>query len=213
MTKVSVFNQNVEEYEAWYEKNPEVYESEIQAIKDQMLTLPQNIIGIEVGLGTGRFAEPLGIKEGIEPSQEMRNLALEKGIEVMDARAERLPYQDMHFDFVLFVTICHLDDVKAAFEEAHRVLKPGGALIVGFIDKNSPIGQEYEERRSNSKFYRQAKFYPSERVKSMLEDLNFKDLSFIQTLFGKLDEIDTVQASKPGHSEGSFVVVKARKKT
>jgi len=106
-------------------------------------------------------------------------------------------------------------DVTGArsFEEAHRVLKPGGALIVGFIDKNSPIGQEYEERRSNSKFYRQAKFYPSERVKSMLEDLNFKDLSFIQTLFGKLDEIDTVQASKPGHSEGSFMVVKARKKT
>lgn len=212
MLQVSVFNRNAQEYDAWYEKHTAVYESELQAIKEQMLTLPENIRGIEVGTGTGRFAEPLGIKEGVEPSEEMRIIATKRGVEVMDARAEKLPYQDMHFDFVLFVTICHLDNVPDAFAEAWRVLKPGGAIIVGFIDKNSAIGQDYEARRSHSDFYKHATFYSVKRVQTMLEEADFRDLSFAQTLYGKLDEINEVQPSKPGSGEGSFVVVKATKK-
>ena len=71
MVQVEKFNKYVDEYEQWYEVYPEVYQSEIIAIEEQLRKLPENIRGIEVGLGTGRFAQPLGIKEGIEPSEEM----------------------------------------------------------------------------------------------------------------------------------------------
>ena len=133
MTSTDVFNQYVEEYEKWYEEHPEVYQSEIIAIREHLQKLPENIRGIEVGLGTGRFSLPLGIKEGVEPSEPMAAVASRRGIEVMHAVGERLPYRDMQFDFVLYVTVCYLDNLKKAFEEAHRVLKRNGVIIAAFF--------------------------------------------------------------------------------
>lgn len=212
MNSIKIFNENVEAYEAWYEKYPEVYLSEVAAIKEQLLKLPENIKGIEVGLGTGRFAKVLGIKEGVEPANEMAAIALKKGIEVINGTAENLPLRDLYFDFVLFVTICHLNNVKRAFKEAYRVLKPKGSIIIGFIDKNQKIGKTYEENRMRSTFFRYANFYSVVNVAKLLKEVGFKDIEYNQTLFGNLDEIKEVQLPKKGFGEGSFVVVKAVKK-
>ena len=212
MIKTDVFSEHVEAYEAWYEKYPVVYHAELAAIKEQLLKLPENIKGIEVGLGTGRFAQPLGIKEGIEPSTEMAKIAMKRGIEIMEGVAERLPYSDLHFDFVLFVTICHLKDIKAAFAQAHRVLKHGGAIIIGFLDKDQPIAKQYKEKRDRSNFFKHASFYPVNRIEKLLKEAGFKNFEYNQTLFGALDEIKEVQLPLQGFGKGSFVVVKAVKK-
>ncbi len=105
-----------------------------------------------MGLGTGRFSEPLGIKEGVEPSENMAAIARERGIEVTNGIAENLPIRDLYFDFVLFVTICHLDNLKLAFEHAHRILKSGGSIIIGFIDKNQEIAKSYEKKEKEVPF-------------------------------------------------------------
>lgn len=212
MKTSDIFDTHVEEYEQWYEQYPHVYESEILALREQLAKLPENIQGIEVGLGTGRFSKPLGIKEGIEPSEAMAALAMERGIEVMEGVAEFLPYSDMHFDFVLFVTICHLQKLKSALKEAYRVLKPKGALIIGFLDKEGSIAQEYISRRNRSIFYAQAKFYRVDKLDSKVREAGFRDLEYVQTLFGSLDTINEIQQPKPGQGEGSFVVLKATKK-
>ncbi len=200
------------EYDEWFEKHPFAYESELAALRQQLLSLPENLRGLEVGVGTGRYAAPLGIREGIEPSEEMAKRAVRRGVEVVNARAEKLPYRDIHFDFVLIVTICHFDKVTEALAEAYRVLKPGGALILGFLERDGLIARAYEARREQSIFYRHATFYSVKRVKDMLEKTGFKGLSFTQTLFGKLEDIDAIQDARPGYGEGSFVVVKAIKK-
>ena len=212
MLQVQPFEQYTEEYEAWFSEHPIVFESEINALKTQLLKVGENVRGIEVGLGSGRYAEHLGIREGIEPSDRMRTLAARRGIEVMNALAEHLPYGDMSFDFVLFVTLEHLDDVQAAFREAFRVLKPGGSVIAGFIEKDSPVGQAYHQKRHRSHFYQHATFYPADRVQKLLENAGFRNADFVQTLFGKFDAIREIQAPKAGHGEGSFIVVKADKK-
>lgn len=212
MNKIAIFNENVEAYEAWYEKYPEVYHSEVAAIKEQLLKLPENIRGIEVGIGTGRFAQVLGIKEGIEPADEMAALASERGIEVVNGIAENLPVKDLNFDFVLFVTICHLNSAKLAFKEASRVLKPKGSIIVGFIDKDREIAKSYEENRERSTFFRYATFYSVGQVTNLLKEAGFKEFEYNQTLFDKLDNIKEVQLPKQGFGQGSFVVVKAVKK-
>ena len=205
------FNEHVSEYEQWYEKYPFVFQSEVEGIRE-LLPMGNNIYGIEVALGTGRFAKELGIKEGIEPSVNMRALALKRGIEVLAGEAENLPYKDMHFDFVLMVfCISYFDDLPTAFSEAKRVLKNGGSLIAGFIDKDSIIGKFYEQRKPDSVFYKQANFYSTKRIIAELKKLGFKKLQFSQTLFLELDEIKEFEPAKPGYGEGSFVLIKAIK--
>lgn len=211
MIQSDIFNSHVEEYEAWYEKHKDAYLSEVVAIKEQFQKLPENLRGIEVGLGTGRFAEQLGIKEGIEPAMEMAKIAMKRDIEIMKGVAEHLPYAALQFDFVLFVTICHLDNVKEAFAEAHRVLKNGGSIIVGFLDKDQSIAKQYEEKRGRSTFFKHSTFYSVDRVEKLLKEAGFRNFEYNQTLFGKLEQIKEVQDPKPGFGEGSFVVVKADK--
>ncbi len=211
MLQIKPFEDHITEYEAWFDKYSAVYESELLAIKSQMEQLPENILGIEVGLGTAKYAARLGIKEGIEPSKKMREIAAKKGVEVMEGTAEHLPYKDLHFDFVLFVTICHLDSVYQALMEAYRVLKKDGSIIIGFIDKNSSLGKKYEEKRHKSDFYKYARFYSTDDIIALLKETKFKNPVFVQTIFKDIDEINEVEELKEGYGEGAFIVVKATK--
>jgi SAM-dependent methyltransferase len=210
MGKIEPFEMFPERYEEWFEINRFVYESELQAIKQ---LLPERGKGIEVGVGSGRFAAPLGIKLGIEPSAEMRKIALSKGIEVMDGVAESLPFKDTQFDFVLMVTtICFLDDIDAAFKETCRVLKPEGYFIIGFIDKESPIGQFYQKHKDENPFYKIADFYSVTEVTQHLRQSGFESFHFTQTVFHDLSEIKEVEPVKEWYGEGSFVIIRAKKK-
>ena len=205
------FNEHVAEYEEWFSKYPFVFQSEVEAIRN-LLPTGTNLKGIEIALGTGRFAKALGIKEGIEPSPKMRALALKRGIEVLSAEAEHLPYEDMKFDYVLMAfCISYFEDLPTVFSEARRVLKEDGVLIVGFIDKESIIGQFYEERKPHSIFYKEAKFYTAKQIASELKKVKFKNFEFSQTLFHALDDTREFEPARPGHGEGSFVVIKALK--
>jgi ubiquinone/menaquinone biosynthesis C-methylase UbiE len=186
-----------------------VYESELKAIEEK---LPKKGEGLEVGVGSGRFAAPLGIRLGVDPSSKMRELARSRGVAAVDGVAEKLPFDDCRFHFVLMVTtICFLDDIQAAFKETFRVLKPGGHLIVGFIDKYSPVGTSYEQHKNKSLFYKAANFYSVDDVASNLTEAGFKSLEFTQTIFRALSEIKNLDPIKKGYGEGSFVVVKGKR--
>jgi len=209
MEKVEPFERYTEEYEDWFEKNKFAYLSELQAIKSQ---LPKTGYGLEIGVGSGRFAAPLGIRLGVEPSSRMREIAQKRGIEVVNGVAENLPFDDAQFDFALMVTtICFLDDVGSALREVHRVLKPDGCLIIGFIDKDSTIGKLYQRHKEDSVFYRVATFYSVEEVISHLKKAGFKNFSFTQTIFSSLAEIKDIEPVTDGYGKGSFVVIKAKK--
>ena len=205
-----VFDNNVVKYEAWYKDHPYVFQSELELIRE---SLPLGeILGIEVGLGTGRFSKELGIKEGVEPSLMMRKKAISRGIHVFDAVAERLPFKDMKFDFVLMINcIIYFEQMLPAFLEAKRVLKKGGCILIGFIDKDSTIGRYYVANKSTSTFYKQSHFYSVDQVKNEIVNAGFSALEIKQTLFGSLDDIKTFQSSREGYGKGSFVLIKAFK--
>ena len=209
MAKIEPFEEHTTLYENWFTKHRFAYESELQAVRQH---LPQCRNSIEIGVGSGRFAGPLGIKFGIESSARMGEIAQKRGINVVGGVAEAIPFGNSIFDFALMVTtICFVDDLEASFREAYRILKSGAYLVIGFIDRESPIGQSYERYKKNSVFYRAATFYSVEEVVSVLEKTGFKDLTFSQTIFKDLSDIDKVEPVKPGYGEGSFVVIKAMK--
>ncbi len=209
MAKTKVFDENLNEYEKWFIINEFVYKSELQAVQK---AIPENEKGIEIGIGSGLFAKPLGISEGIEPSSKMRKKARKRNLQVIDAVAEDLPYSDASKDFALMVTtICFVDDIYRSFQEAHRVLKQNGYLIIGFVDKNSPIGKFYLEHKKESLFYQDAIFFGTEEVYGLLQKTGFKIEETYQTVFGKLAEIKQIQETLEGYGKGSFVVIKAKK--
>ena len=209
MANIDPFETHARDYEAWFERNPWAYRSELDALRCQ---LPVVGSGIEIGVGSGRFAGPLGIRIGIDPSPAMRALAGQRGITALDAQAEELPFEDSSFDHALMVTtICFLDDVPASFREVFRILKPKGALILGFVDKDSPLGAEYQKKKAASKFYASARFYSADDVIRMAKEAGFRRFHCVQTLFGDLEQMDRADPVKEGKGHGSFVVIKAEK--
>jgi SAM-dependent methyltransferase len=211
MSDRSVFDIQSDRYDAWFQDHAFAYESELQAIRE---LLPRGGTGLEVGVGSGLFAAPLGITQGIDPSSAMLQKARQRGIDVVQGVAENLPYKDAEFDFVLMVTtVCFLDDLELAFREILRVLKPNGSFLLGFVDKNSPIGKSYEKRKQESMFYRDATFYAVDDLLLYLASTGFEKFSFRQTLFCPVSDMREPDIVKEGYGEGSFVVVKAEKKS
>jgi len=210
MAQIEPFERYISEYEDWFEKNHFVYISELQAVK---MLLPENRKGIEIGVGTGRFAAPLEIKLGLEPSTKMRKIAEKRGSKVIEGVAENLPLADALFDFALMVTtICFLDDIDAAFRETDRVLKNTGRFIIGFIDRDSLLGRLYEKNKKNNKFYRFATFYSVDEVIAHLKRAGFEHFRIVQTIFHPLDEIRGMETVINGYGQGLFVVISAEKK-
>lgn len=209
MPKIEPFEKYRNEYESWFKKNHFVYLSELEAVKH--FILPQKF-GIEIGVGSGLFSEPLGIKEGVEPSSVMAEKAKERGIKVYSGVAENLPLEKETYDFSLMVTtICFVDDVELSFKEIYRILKPQGTIIMAFVDKNSSIGQVYLKHKHENKFYKEATFFSTEEVLAFLKKTGFQNFQIVQTVFGLSPDISEVQSYKSGYGEGSFVVIKAEK--
>jgi len=209
MPKIGAFEQYWMEYERWFEEHPFVFLSEIEAIKQ---VLPPAGRKVEIGVGSGLFASALNIEEGCDPSPRMRQKAQERGIKAIDGVAENLPYENQSFDVALMITtICFVDDPERSLKEINRILKPEGLVIVGFVDRESPLGKLYQEKKDKSRFYQEARFFSCREMVELLEQAGFLVEQIRQTVFGKLSEIKEVQQPKPGSGEGGFVVIRARK--
>lgn len=207
MPGIDLFEKHINDYEAWFEANPQAYEAELRAVR---ALLPETGNGLEIGVGSGRFAAPLGIRYGVEPSRAMREKARERGIKVIKGVAEALPFGEQEFDFALMVTtICFLDDMDLAFGEVLRVLKPDGCFIIGSVDRESPLGKFYQARKAQSTFYKEATFYSVDELIIHLKEAGFRRFALRQTLFRPLQEISASEPVKEGSGEGSFVAIKA----
>ena len=209
MAKIEPFEKLTERYDRWFEEHAGVYAAELQALRSLLPTSFSR--GIEIGVGSGRFAAPLGIDRGVEPSEKMAALARQRGIDVVAGVAESLPLPDASFDLALMVTtICFVDDPLRSLQEMWRILRPGGCCLLGFIDKDTPLGRHYLEHRAESDFYRNARFFAADEVLALLRQAGFSGCHTVQTLFGR--DLGELQGDfEPGHGRGAFVAVRCRK--
>jgi len=205
--RIAPFVHHHQRYDDWFERHHAAYLSELLAVR---ALLPWRGRGLEIGVGSGRFAAPLGVGFGIDPAAEMLAYARARGIRVECAVAEALPFADAAFDYALVVTtICFVDDAAAMLAEARRVVKPGGWLVIGFIDRTSDLGRHYEAHREENVFYRDAKFHSGDEVERLLGAAGFGIPVWAQTLCRPLAEIHEIDPMREGRGQGSFVVVRA----
>ncbi len=189
--RIEVFERHAIDYDGWFEAHPVLYRSELEILRR---FIPEDGDALEVGVGTGRFAAPLRIGLGVEPAAEMAVIAKSRGIDVIRALAEALPFAAGSFDLVLMVTVvCFLEDIRPAFAEAYRVLRPGGAIVIGFIEEDSPFGRDYLKRREQSRFLRHATFLSRSDVIQALNATGFTALSSGSLEFGFV----VLRAEKP----------------
>jgi len=150
---------------------------------------------LEIGVGSGRFAKALDIKMGIDPSAKLLAIARKRGINVFLGKGERRFFDEGTFGTVfLIVTLCFVDSPVAVLQEAYRILKPGGKIVLGLVLRDSTWGQFYlTKKREGHRFYRHATFYSYREVTELLEHTGFAVEKVISTLFQKPDEVQAME--------------------
>ena len=167
-----VFEEFAEDYDRWFEEHRTVYHAELARIR-RLLPRPDGR-AVEVGVGSGRFAVPLGIALGIEPSLALGRMARRRGIEVIRGRAESIPIRDGSCSSALMVTvICFLDDPVPAFHEVHRILAPRGTLVLGFLERDGEVARKYLHERDKHRFLSRARFYSIDEILESLRRAGF----------------------------------------
>jgi ubiquinone/menaquinone biosynthesis C-methylase UbiE len=209
MRDENIFDKYAQEYDAWFDENRYAYLSEVELLKSLM---PGKTEALEIGVGSGRFAAPLGISLGVDPSRPMLEMACKRRIETLLATGEDLPFRDQSFDLVLLiVTLCYVNDTDRVIREAQRVLREKGKIIAGIIDRKSELGKIYQARKDQSRFYRPATFLSAEEVMALLEKHAFQKLRTFQTISQSPRTMTSVESFEPGHGRGGFVVIEGEK--
>ena len=173
-----VFEEHAADYDAWFNEHASVYQAQLRILSKVVRDFRR---GLEIGIGSGRFAVPLGFHRGIDPSQNLAVMAKHRDIEVALGEAEHLPYRAGSFDFVLMMTvICFLDSIPRAFQETYRVLGPGGTFVAGFIEAGGEIFQKYRHEPVKGRFLRFATFRTCDEVFGFFKDAGFEEVSVLQ---------------------------------
>jgi SAM-dependent methyltransferase len=90
---------------------------------------------LDVGCGTGAnliMLSKYGDAEGVDVSEDALSFCRERGLDKVRLGAgEELPHEDGTFDLVTaFDVVEHMDDDLAGLSEMHRVLRPGGRVLL-----------------------------------------------------------------------------------
>ena len=126
-------------------------ENLVRLLKGQYADIPRSGRVVDVGFGRGAnlilFAQAGFEAHGLEVSEESvkagQDLAIQAGVQLsLDLlTGTMLPYQDGFFDIVISWGAVYYhgsrSTVAAAIEEFHRVLRPGGVLLMSVIHPNS----------------------------------------------------------------------------
>jgi len=212
-TEVSVFDDLAHEYDAWFEKEGRtIFAIEVRAFKRLLPALPKP--WLEIGVGSGRFAQALGIETGIDPSIKLIEIARRRVINAFLGRGEQELFDEESFGTVfLIVTLCFLSSPLEVLKEANRILMPGGKIVLGLVLEESPWGQFYQRKKADRhRFYKYATFYRCEEVVRLLVQAGFVTEKIVSTLFQKPGEGHRVEAPRDGYfSDAGFTVIVAGK--
>lgn len=208
----AVFDERATEYDRWYEGSP-IFAIELGALEE--LATPIARPALEIGVGPGRFAAALGTRFGLDPAWAPLALARKRGVLVSQGVGEQLPYRSGAFaGLYLLFTLCFLAEPATVLAECHRVLGPGGHLVLGLVPAASPWGQALNAKKAaDHPFYRHARFYETGEAERLLDEAGFTLVERRCTLLQPPGSELAPEASRAGVVRGAgFVVLVGRKR-
>jgi len=212
-TVSSVFNELADQYDAWFDEQGKIiFDIEVCALKSILTDLPKP--WLEIGVGSGRFAQALGIRHGVDPSIRLLEKARRRGINALLGSGEKSLFDEGTFGTVfLIVTLCFLDSPIEVLKEANRILIPDGKIVLGLVLSESPWGKLYQQKKEEGHdFYRYATFYQCNEVVKLLVQAGFMTEKIVSTLFQKPGEVHLMENPKEGYSPnaGFTIIVGAK---
>lgn len=212
MTK-SVFDEFARSYDQWFEKEGYlIYQMELKALENVMIETPSP--KVEIGVGTGRFAEKLDVSIGIDPSLPMLKIAKKRVKYLVCGYGESIPLKTGSSGTCILVTaLCFLKSPQKTISEIKRVLKKDGALVIGMIQKNSPWGRYYLKRgKEGHPIYSKANFMNPDEVIELAKREGFDLELAYSTLFQRPGHVEYMEEPIKGFAkEAGFVALKFRR--
>jgi len=228
------FDKYAEQYDAWFLENKNVLYSEVKLVAH---TLKDAGHILSIGCGSGLFELILNkefgitIKEGIEPSVDMAEIARKRGLNVEIGTAENAYIEPGKYDTILYNGCpSYINDLEKAIKKSYSALKENGKIILIDVPKESSYGILYNlaklagtwEHELLKNIYPRNP-YPIELVGqsnwrttaekiALLEKAGFSDLEFAQTLTKHpVYSNNVIEEPIQGYDCGDYVAICGRK--
>lgn len=228
------FDEYASQYDAWFLENRNVLYSEVNLVASVLKDAGRIL---SVGCGSGLFEKILreerdiDIRDGIEPSPAMAEIARKRGVSVTIATAEEADFGCGDYDTILFNgTPSYIDGFAGVLVKAYEALKPGGRIVLIDVPKESSYGILYNLAKALGtwnhpllegcyppnpypiEFVEVARWRTTAEKIEMLEAAGFKDLTFAQTLTSHPLYSDNIEEQPvDGYDRGDYVAIKAVK--
>lgn len=166
----------------------DTFASRVQLAIDELEETPQRILDYGCGRGgaTKRFSDLGHVVDAIDVSEEVIRLA-----QTFEPRANytvieselSLPFDDGVFDHCYSSEVIeHVFDIRAYLSEIHRVVKPGGMLMLTTpyhgVVKNTVIALAGFERHFNP-YHGHIRFFTLRSLQNCLRDYGFEPKSYL----------------------------------
>lgn len=176
--KIKAFNTVAGFYDDWYNhpQGKQVFEAEKKAVNHM---IPQRGVGVEIGAGTGVFAESLTTEDRtiicVDPSAEMLRNAKERDLPCILGYGDFISLRKSLIDFSYMITVLEfLNDPIKLFREIKDNSKKTHVFSVLFINSESSWGDLYREiGAKGDTVFQHAKLYSIDEVSEALKKAGY----------------------------------------